>query len=73
MLLSGGLDIWSSGRDCRGFLWGKRKPHRIVFPMSIKITLNSMNAPVENVNLLQMKVSKTSVAYKKHLHRHKRY
>ena len=30
-----------------------------------KITLNSMNAPVENINLLQMKVSKTSAAYKK--------
>jgi hypothetical protein len=62
--LAGGLTFGAAGAIV-GASVGKKKTTSNCFSMSIKITLNSMNAPVENVNLLQMKVSKTSVAYKK--------
>ena len=62
--LAGGLTFGAAGAIV-GASVGKKKTTSNCFSRSIKITLNSMNAPVENVNLLQMKVSKTSVAYKK--------
>lgn len=62
--LAGGLAFGAAGAIV-GTSVGKKKTTANCSSMSIKITLNSMNAPVENINLLQMKVSKTSAAYKK--------
>ena len=44
---------------------GKRTSSLNCTSMRIKITLNSMDTPVEYIDLLQMKVSKSSAAYKK--------
>ena len=62
--LAGGLTFGAAGAIV-GASVGKKKTTSNCSSMSIKITLNSMNVPGENVNLLQMKVSKTSAAYKK--------
>ena len=62
--LAGGLTFGAAGAIV-GASVGKKKTTSNCSSISIKITLKSMNAPVENVNLLQMKVSKTSAAYKK--------
>lgn len=62
--LAGGLAFGAAGAIV-GASVGKKKTTANCSSMSIKITLNSMNAPVENINLLQMKVSKISAAYKK--------
>lgn len=44
---------------------GKRTSSLNCTSMRIKITLNSVDTPVEYINLLQMKGSKSSAAYKK--------
>ena len=44
---------------------GKKTTSRICDSMRIRITLNNPAAPVEYVNLLQMRVSRKSAAYKK--------
>lgn len=62
--LAGGLAFGAAGAIV-GASVGKKKTIANCSSMSIKITLNNMNTPVENVNLLQMKVSKASAAYKK--------
>ena len=62
--LAGGLTFGSVGAVV-GATIGKKKITPNCSSMSIKITLNNMNHSVENINLLQMKVSKKAAAYNK--------
>lgn len=48
-----------------GAATGKRTSKTNCTSMRIRVSLKSMDAPIEYINLLQMKVSKNSAAYKK--------
>ncbi|MCD8379144.1 MAG: SHOCT domain-containing protein [Lachnospiraceae bacterium] len=62
--VAGGLAFGALGAVV-GATTGKKKLKSTCSKMRIKITLNDIQHPVEYVNILQMKVSKNSAAYKK--------
>ncbi len=62
--VAGGIAFGSVGALV-GATVGKKTTTMDCNTMRIKIALNNLNSPVEYVNLLQMKVSKKSAAYKK--------
>ena len=62
--MAGGLAFGLAGATV-GAMTGKRKTSGRCTSMKIKISLNDLSTPVEYIELLNMKVSRNSAAYKK--------